>query len=96
MDALRQHRQQHLAGAAELAKAGEDQPDYLLYPAIGIEAEPDRAMPDIADRHADPQFAAARLGAGGIEHAGPQHAEFELADAPFMPSSSRSFGRQGS
>ena len=38
-------------------------------------------MPDIADRHADPQFPAARLGAGGIEHAGTQHAELELAYA---------------
>src|SRR5215469_7219080 len=81
MDALRQHRQQHLTGTAELAKAGEDQPNDLLYPAIGIEAEPDLAMPDIADRHADPQLAAARLGAGGIEHAGPQHTQLEFADA---------------
>src|SRR5690242_15844313 len=40
-------------------------------------------MPDIADRHADPQLAAARFGAGGIEHAGPQHAKLELADAAF-------------
>ena len=38
-------------------------------------------MPDVADRHAMPQLAPARLGAGGIEHAGAQHAELELADA---------------
>ena len=38
-------------------------------------------MPDVADRHADAQLAAARLGAGGVEHAGAQHAELELADA---------------
>ena len=38
-------------------------------------------MPDVADRHADAQLAAPRLGAGGIEHAGAQHAELELADA---------------
>src|ERR1700687_1379157 len=38
-------------------------------------------MPDIADRHTDAQSAAPRLGAGGIEHAGSQHAEFELTNA---------------
>src|SRR5690242_15635913 len=78
-----EHRQQHLAGAAELAKAGKDQPDDLLYSAVRIETEANLAMPDVADRHADPQFAAARLGAGGVEHAGPQYAELKLADAAF-------------
>src|SRR5690348_16243882 len=78
-----EHRQQHLAGAAELAKAGKDQPDDLLYSAVGIETEANLAMPDVADRHAAPQFAAARLGAGGVEHAGPQYAELKLADAAF-------------
>ena len=38
-------------------------------------------MPDVANRHADAQFTTARLGAGGVEHAGAEHAEFELADA---------------
>src|SRR5258707_11101762 len=38
-------------------------------------------MPDVANRHADAQLTAPRLGAGGVEHAGPQHAELELADA---------------
>ncbi len=38
-------------------------------------------MPDISDRYADAQFTPMGLGAGGIEHAGPQDAEFELADA---------------
>ena len=78
---LRQHRQQDLAGAAQLAKASEDQSDYFLDLPVGIKAETDLAMPDVADRHADPQLAAPGFGAGGIEHAGLQHAEFELADA---------------
>src|ERR1700687_5791227 len=38
-------------------------------------------MPDIADRHTDAQFAAPRLGAGGIEHAGSPHVEVELTNA---------------
>ena len=37
-------------------------------------------MPDVADRHGDAQLAAARLRAGCVEHAGAQHAEFELTD----------------
>src|SRR4051794_39523416 len=73
--------QQDLACTAELAEAGEDQPDHFLDPLVRIEAKADLAMPDVADRHADAQLATARLGAGGIEHARPQHAELELADA---------------
>jgi hypothetical protein len=42
-------------------------------------------MPDVADRHADAQLAAARLGAGGVEHAGTEHTEFKLADAALHP-----------
>src|SRR3954454_5614648 len=59
----------------------EDQPDHFLDPLVRIEAKTDLAMPDVADRHADAQLATARLGAGGIEHARPQHTELELADA---------------
>ena len=81
VDLLGRHRQQHLPCAAQLAEPREDQPDHFLDPQVGIEAETDLAMPDVADRHADAQLAAARLGAGGVEHAGAQHAEFELADA---------------
>jgi hypothetical protein len=40
-------------------------------------------MPDVADRNADPQLTATRLGTRSVKHAGPQHAEFELADAAF-------------
>jgi hypothetical protein len=78
---LGEHRQQHLPCAAQLAEPGEDQPDHLLNPQVGIEAEADLAMPDVADRYADAQFTAARFGAGGIEHAGPKYTELELADA---------------
>src|SRR5437660_8465898 len=38
-------------------------------------------MPDVANRHADAQLTAPRLGAGGVKHAGTQHAELKLADA---------------
>src|SRR5438445_1362175 len=38
-------------------------------------------MPNIANWHADAQLTAPCLGASGVEHAGTQHAELELADA---------------
>jgi hypothetical protein len=38
-------------------------------------------MPDVANRHADAQLTAPRLGAGSVEHAGTQHTQLELADA---------------
>ena len=80
MNLLAAQRQEDLPRAAELAEPGEDQPDHFLGAEVGIEAETGFAMPEVADRHADAQFAAARFGAGGVEHARPQHAEFELAD----------------
>lgn len=46
-----------------------------------LEAEADLTMPDIADRHADPKFATARLRPAGVKHAGLDHPELELADA---------------
>src|SRR5689334_14559258 len=81
VEPVSRQRQQHLPGAAQLAEAREDQPDRLLEPQVGIEAEPCLAMPDVADRHADAQLAPTCLGAGGIGHAGAQHPELELADA---------------
>jgi hypothetical protein len=66
-----------------LAEPGKDQPHHFLDPQIGIEAQTNLAMPDVANRHADAQLAAPRLGAGRVEHAGTQHAEFKLADAAF-------------
>ena len=65
----------------ELAEPGEDQPDHLLDPLVGIKAEADLAMPDVANRNADPQLTASRLRARSVEHAGTQHTEFELSDA---------------
>ncbi len=81
MNLVRRERQQDLAGAAQLAKTSEDQSDGLLQAHVWVEAQADLAMPDVADGNADAQFAALRLGAGRVEHARPEHAEFELADA---------------
>ena len=81
MDLVLGHRQQHLPRTTELAEPGEDQPDHLLDPLVGIKAEADLAMPDVANRNADPQLTASRLRARSVEHAGTQHTEFELADA---------------
>src|SRR5215467_1545005 len=39
-------------------------------------------MPDVANRHADAQLTAPRLGPGSVEHAGAQHTELELTNAP--------------
>lgn len=52
-----------------------------MQPDVGIDAEPPVAVPDIADRHADPQLATARLSPGGVNHARPDHTQLELADA---------------
>ena len=81
MDLIRRHRQEHLARAAQFAESREDEPDHLLKAQVGIEAKPNIAMPDVAERHRQPQFAAPRLGASGVQHARTQHAQFELADA---------------
>ena len=56
------------------------EPNFLRAAHVRIEPQADLAMPDVADGNADAQFAAIRLGAGGLEHAGSEHAEFELAD----------------
>lgn len=63
----------------------EYQSDHLLQPDVGIKAKPDVAMPDIAHRHADPQFTTARLRPGGVDHSRSDHTEFELADAALHP-----------
>lgn len=57
MDVLGCHPQQHLARAAELAELLEDKPDDLLQPSIGIKTETNMAVPAIADRCRDSQFA---------------------------------------
>jgi hypothetical protein len=53
--------QQHLSCAAEFAEPREDEADHLLHAAIRIEIETGVAMPDVAERHPDPQFAPLRL-----------------------------------
>jgi len=83
VDLILGHRQQHLPRAAELAKPGEDQADGFLESSVGIQAEPNLAMPDVADRHPDPQLATARLGASGVEHAGAPHTHANSLMQPF-------------
>ena len=73
-------RPMYLPRAAQLAEAYEDQTDHLLQAKIGIEVDPGLAMPDVAHGYADTQLAPARLGAGGVKHARPDHAQLELAD----------------
>jgi hypothetical protein len=73
--------QKNLPRAAQLAEPREDETDRLLEPHVGVEAEAHLAVPDVTDRHADPQLAAPRLGSRRVVHPSPQDAEFELADA---------------
>jgi len=79
--AFRSKRQMRLARAAKLAEPRKHQPDRLLQPEVRVEAEAEVSMPDIADRHADPQLTPARLRSRGVVHARTDHAELELADA---------------
>src|SRR6185369_1309269 len=81
MDILRRHPQQHLSGTPQLAELLKDELDHLLQPAIRIKTEADMPIPGVADRRGDPQLAT------------PVSNSLML---PFMPSSSRSFGRHGS
>jgi hypothetical protein len=81
MDVLGRHPQQRLAGTPELTELLEDEPDHLLQPAIGIEAETDMAVPGIADRRRDPQLAAPCLRSRRVVHPGSNDAQLELADA---------------
>ena len=81
MDLIGLHRKQHLARAAELAEAREDESDHLLETQIGIETKPDFTMPDVAERNRYPQLASAGLRPSGVQHSRPQHAQLELADA---------------
>src|ERR1700733_2880509 len=81
MHLLGLERQMHLPGAAKFAKALEDPAGDLLDAAVRIEAETDLSMPDIADRHGNPEFASTGLGPGGVQHPRTQNAEFKLTDA---------------
>ena len=80
MQLVRRQGQENLPRAAQLAEPREDETDRLLEPYVGVEAEANLAVPDVTDRHADPQLAAPRLGSRRIVHPGAQDAEFELAD----------------
>ena len=81
MDFVGRQRKHHLAGTAQRAKPLEDQPDRFLQAHVRIQPQADLPMPDVAERHADAQFTAMRLGTSGFEHPCPDQAEFELADA---------------
>src|ERR1700733_8613884 len=81
MHLLGLERQMHLPGAAKFAKTLEDPAGDLLDAAIRIEAETDLSMPDIADRHGNPEFPSSSLGARGTQHPQSQNAELELTDA---------------
>src|SRR5271166_2768208 len=83
MHLLGLERQMHPAGAAKLAEALENPVGDFLHAAIRIEAETDLSMPDIADRHGDPEFASSGLGPCGIQHPRTENAEFKLTDAAF-------------
>ena len=75
------HRQQHLARAAKLAEAREDQADRFLQAQIGIKPKADLAVPEVANGHADTQLSPPGFGARGIEHASAQDPKFKLTDA---------------
>ena len=81
MHLLGRKRQQYLARTTELTEAREDQADCFLYSYVRIQTEAHLGMPDVADRNADAQLSTSGFGAGGIEHAGADYTELELADA---------------
>ena len=81
MHPLDLERQMHLPGAAQFAEALENPAGDFLDAAIRIEAQADLPMPDIADRHGDPEFPSAGLRSRGVQHPRSQDAKFELADA---------------
>jgi hypothetical protein len=62
--------------------SAQDQPTSLLQAQIGMETETRFAVPDIAERHRQPQLASPGFGSC-TEHLGTKHAELELADRAF-------------
>jgi hypothetical protein len=81
MHALDLERQMHLSGAAQFTKALENPARDFLDAKIRIETQTDLPMPDIADRHGDPEFSPTGFRPRGVEHPRSQNAELELADA---------------
>jgi len=58
----------NLPGTAKFAEALKDSAGDFLHAAIWIEAETDLPMPDIADRHGNPEFTPSGLRPCGIQH----------------------------
>lgn len=81
----KRERQEHLASAPQLAKAGKDHADHRLKPQIRIEAQAEFAVPDIADGNADTQLTTVGFGASRVEHPGLEHPEFEFTNASLHP-----------
>ena len=68
MHSLGLESQMHLPGTAQFAEALENPAGDFLDPAIRIEAQADLPMPDIADRHGNPEFPPAGLRSRGVQH----------------------------
>ena len=81
MHLLGGQRDQHLLSAAQLTETREHDADCLLRSQVRLESEPDLPMPRISDGHTDTQVTAQSFAVLGIQHARPDHIEFELTDA---------------
>ena len=71
-----------LSCASKQAKSTEDQSRRFLNPHVWIKTQADLSMPEIANRHRNPQFAAPGLRTGGVVHPCAKDAQFKLANAP--------------
>ena len=81
MQLVRHQGQENLPRAAQLANLAKMRRTASGSRMSGPRPRPILRVPDVTDRHADPQLAAPRLGSRRIVHPGAQDAEFELADA---------------
>jgi hypothetical protein len=81
MDFIGPHRQMNLTSGSKLAEAIEDEANSLLYPQVRIKAQPDLAVPDVADWNRDPQFPPPGLRTSRVQHPRAQNAQLELTDA---------------
>src|SRR3981189_2409438 len=70
MDFVGPQRQMNLTSASKLAEAAEDDADSLLHPQVRIKAQPDLAVPDVADPNSTPQLPPPRLRTSGVKHSG--------------------------
>ncbi|ESW72045.1 hypothetical protein X772_33725 [Mesorhizobium sp. LSJC280B00] len=78
MHAFGIERDQHLAGAADLAEPRQYKPDGFLDPNIRVETQAAIAVSDVADAY--PQFAPLGLLPRGLVHPRPNDRKLELAD----------------